>query len=86
MRTSNRRGNLSKTSRHVVPNSGGGWSVRKSGSSRASRVFGKQGDAVDYARQLAGKNGGEIYIHHSDGTIREKNSYGNDPHPPTDKR
>ncbi|PTQ84864.1 DUF2188 domain-containing protein [Nitrosomonas ureae] len=74
-----------KKSQHVVPNPNGGWSVRKTGASRASKVFEKQTEAIDYARTKARDEKTELYIHRRDGTIRERDSYGNDPMPPKDK-
>jgi hypothetical protein len=71
---------------HVVPSPNGGWSVRHSGAARATRTFDSQSAAIDFARQKARREGSELYVHRSDGTIRERNSYGNDPHPPRDKR
>lgn len=76
---------MSKKSTHVVPNKNDGWSVRKSGSSRASKVFDTKKDAIDYAKGQAKKEKSELYIHKKDGTISDKNSYGNDPCPPKDK-
>jgi hypothetical protein len=73
-------------SRHVVPDQHGSWSVRKSGASRATRVFEKQGEAIAYAKDIGKREGVDIYIHGKDGTIREKNSYGSDPLPPKLKR
>ena len=71
---------------HVAPDRQGGWSVRKSGADKATRAFNSKSDAVAYARELAKKAGGELYIHGRDGTIREKDTYGNHPFPPKDKR
>jgi Uncharacterized protein conserved in bacteria (DUF2188) len=65
---------------HVVPDQYGGWSVRKAGANKARRAFGKKSEAVAYARELAKKAGGELYIHGKDGTVRERDTY--DPHPP----
>ena len=73
---------MSKGSQHVVANKSGGWVVRRSGASRASRVFETRGDAVSYARYLAQREGSELYVHAHDGTIRERDSYGSDPMPP----
>lgn len=73
-------------SQHVVPNRNGGWAVRRSGAFRASRVFPTQRDAVQYAREIARKEGAELYVHSGDGTIRNRNSYGADPMPPVTKR
>ena len=71
---------MSKPSQHVVPDNGG-WAVRKSGASRASRVFETRYDAVTYARQLARKKGSTLYVHGRDGTIRERDNYGADSAP-----
>lgn len=72
---------------HVVPDQRGAWSVRKEGADRATRVFSTKGDAVAYARDLAKKAGGELYVHAKDGSIRDKVTYGNGPYPPrTSKR
>jgi hypothetical protein len=67
---------------HVMPSPKGGWSVRATGAARASKTFPTQDAAIRHGRNLAKKDGGELYIHRSDGTIRERNSYGSDPHPP----
>jgi hypothetical protein len=77
---------MSKASKHVAPNPSGGWSVRNSGAIRASRTFDTQDQAITYAREAAKKVGTELYIHGRDGTIKNKNSYGNDPNPPKDKK
>lgn len=77
---------MTKVSKHVVPKSGGGWSVKNSGASRASRNFDTQAEAVQYGKAAAKKDHAELYIHRKDGTIQNKNSYGNDPIPPKDKK
>lgn len=69
-------------SRHVVPSATGGWSVRASGAARATKTFETQAAAIQHGKALAKKDGVELYIHRSDGTIRERNSYGSDPRPP----
>ena len=76
---------MTKKSTHVVPNQNDGWSVRKTGAARASKVFETQQEAITYARQQAKKEHSELYIHKKDGTIRQRDSYGNDPCPPRDK-
>lgn len=69
--------------KHVVPRHDG-WAVRSSGASRAAKVFDNRQEAVSYARGLAKKAHGELYVHGKDGTIKERRSYGNDPvHPAT---
>jgi hypothetical protein len=77
---------MTKPSKHVVPSPGGGWAVKNSRASRASRTFDTQAEAVKYAREAAKKAHSELYVHRRDGTIKEKDSYGQDPLPPRDKR
>jgi len=72
---------MSKKGQHVVPN-GGKWSVRKAGATRASGTYGTQTEAISQAKKIAQNQKTELYIHGRDGRIRERNSYGNDPHPP----
>ena len=69
---------MAKKGQHVVPRSDG-WSVRKTGATRASSVHAKQADAIEAATRLARSQKTELYIHGRDGRIRERNSYGNDP-------
>lgn len=77
---------MSATSKHVVPNLSGGWAVRNSGATRASRTFDTQAAAVKYGRDAARKTHAELYVHGKDGTIKGRNSYGRDPYPPKDKK
>lgn len=70
---------------HIVPVDGG-WGVKSAGSSKAAKVFSTQGEAIKAGRQSAQKNQSELVIHGRDGKIREKNTYGQDPLPPKDKR
>lgn len=72
---------MSKKGQHVVPN-GGKWSVRRAGASRASGTYDTQGEAIARAKNIAQSQKTELFIHGRDGRIRERNSYGNDPHPP----
>lgn len=77
---------VSRSATQHKSSSGKAWSVRTSGSSRATRVFPTKEEAVGYARNVARKNGSEVYIHRRDGMIMEKDSYSRDPHPPRDSR
>ncbi|CAN5283497.1 DUF2188 domain-containing protein [soil metagenome] len=77
---------MTKISKHVVPNPAGGWAVKNSGATRASRTFGTQAEAVEYGRAAAKRTHSELYVHGRDGTIKNKNSYGADPFPPKDKK
>jgi hypothetical protein len=72
---------MSKKGQHVVP-SGGKWSVVSAGAKRASGTFATQQEAIETARATAQRQGAELYIHGRDGRIRERNSFGRDPHPP----
>lgn len=72
---------MSKKGQHVVPNAGK-WSVKKAGSARATSTHGTQAEAISAATRIAQNQKTELYVHGRDGRIRERNSYGNDPHPP----
>ncbi|HPG07698.1 MAG TPA: DUF2188 domain-containing protein [Saprospiraceae bacterium] len=73
-----------KPTNHVVP-SAEGWAVVKSGASLVSGKFPRKEDAIRYGRELSRKEQTELYIHKKDGTIQNRNSYGNDPFPPADR-
>ena len=70
---------------HVVPH-GDDWAVRRENSKRPSTLHPTQQDAIDRGRDLARKDHSELVIHRPDGRIRDKDSYGNDPNPPKDKK
>lgn len=72
---------MSKPGQHVVPTREG-WSVKRAGASKASSVHSTQSAAIAEATRLARSQRTEVYIHGRDGRIRERNSYGRDPHPP----
>lgn len=73
---------MSNKSRHVVPNSEGGWDSKKAGAERASKHFDTKKEAEKYSRDLSKKEGSELVVHGKDGKIQRKDSHGNDPHPP----
>jgi len=66
---------------HVVPHNGD-WAVKKEGSERATTVVATQKEAIERAKEVAKNQNVELLIHGRDGRIRERESYGNDPHPP----
>lgn len=68
---------------HVVPHDGY-WQVKKENGFRATKNFDKQLDAIEYGREIAKNQKGELIIHNRKGQIRDKDSYGNDPCPPKD--
>jgi len=71
---------MGKPGQHVVPNDGG-WSVRRSGSVKATVTFDTQEQAIEAATRIAKNQGTRVYIHGQDGRIRERNSFANDPFP-----
>jgi hypothetical protein len=60
---------------HVVPALDGGWSVRKSGTSRASKIFDTQDDAMRYGQTLAAKESSDLYVHKANGAVTAHESY-----------
>jgi len=74
---------MAKKTVHVVPRDGS-WAVKTAGASRAAKVTSTQADAIERGRQIAVNNNTELIVHRKDGTIRSKDSYGDDPFPPRD--
>lgn len=72
---------MARESRHVVPH-GNGWGIRKAGASKVSGTFETQQAAIDKAREVARREGAELYVHGRDGRVRERSSYGTDRYPP----
>ncbi|MCC6655247.1 MAG: DUF2188 domain-containing protein [Flavobacteriales bacterium] len=72
---------MSKKNQHVVPR-GNDWAVKREGAERATTVVPTQRKAIEFAREIAKNNNSELFIHGRDGRIRERDSFGNDPHPP----
>lgn len=72
---------MGKPGQHVVP-SGGKWSLRRAGASKATETFKTQQEAIERGREVARNQATELFIHGRDGRIRERDSYGNDSHPP----
>lgn len=70
---------------HVVP-SDEGWGVRGEGNDRLTSKHPTQSDAIDAARDIARNERSEVVIHDRHGRIRDKDSYGNDPYPPKDRK
>jgi len=66
---------------HVVKRDDG-WAVRGEGNSKDTSHHRTQQDAADAARAIAQNQKSEVLIHGRDNKIRERDSYGNDPHPP----
>jgi uncharacterized protein YdaT len=70
---------------HVVPHQKG-WATKKEGAERAGSIHDTQSDAIVRAKEQAKREKTEVVIHRRDGTIRDSDSYGNDPFPPRDKK
>ncbi len=71
---------------HVTPHPEGGWQVKGAGNEKATRITDTQKQAIEIAREIAINQQSEVVIHRPDGTIRDKDSYGNDPNPPRDMK
>ena len=74
-----------KQNQHVVP-VGDKWGVRGAGNSRLTSTHETQEAATTRARGIAITKKSEVVIHRPDGRIRDKDSYGNDPVPPRDRK
>jgi hypothetical protein len=70
---------------HVVKN-GQRWSVKEEGRKAPLSSHKNQELARQHAVPVAKANRSELVIHGRNGKIRDKDSYGNDPHPPKDKK
>jgi hypothetical protein len=70
---------------HVVPYDGS-WAVRGAGNTRVSSIHPTQKNAINSAISVAQNKKSEVVIHRQNGRIRDKDSYGNDPFPPRDRK
>ncbi|KGQ71413.1 hypothetical protein OA57_01065 [Chelonobacter oris] len=70
---------------HVVPHPEG-WAVKGDGNAKATAVYSTQEKAISRAEEIARNQKSDTKVHGLDGRIRAGNSYGNDPHPPKDKK
>jgi isopentenyl diphosphate isomerase/L-lactate dehydrogenase-like FMN-dependent dehydrogenase len=69
----------------VQPTGDGDWGAKREGADRYSRRCDTQKEAIETGRRMAQDTKGELTIRGTNGQIREKRSYGNDPCPPKDK-
>ena len=67
---------------HVTQRPDGTWQVIGDGNSKATVIRPTQKEASELARDIAINQKSEVLIHSTNGKIREKHSYGNDPYPP----
>ena len=70
---------------HVTPKDDK-WQVKGEGNSKATYITNTQKDAINKAKIISKNQSSELFIHGKDGRIRDRNSYGNDPCPPKDKK
>jgi len=71
---------------HITHRQDGQWAVKGAGDKRASSLHNTQGKAADAGRSIAKANKSELVIHDRNNRIRDKDSFGNDPNPPKDKK
>lgn len=60
--------------------------MKGEGNSRTSKRTETKDEAIVLARKIAKNQKSELVIHRRDGKIKDKDSFGNDPHPPKDKK
>ena len=75
---------MSGKNQHVVRREDG-WAVRGERNTRDTSLHGTQAQDIDAARDIARNQRAEVVIHDRQGRIRDRDSYGNDPNPPTDR-
>ena len=75
-------GNKRKMVNVEVAPKGSKWVVQYEGLIKAPRPYATQQQAIEIATEEAKLLGAELLIKGKDGKIRERNSYGKDPHPP----
>lgn len=76
---------MSKKNQHVVPTKDG-WGVKGEGNEKYTALTDTKAEAEKIAREIAKNQESEVVIHGKDGKIQDKDSYGNDPNPPKDKK
>ena len=62
------------------------WAVKYEGTQRAAGLFDTKDEALKVGRDMAINRQSELVIHLRNGQIQDKDSFGNDPHPPIDKK
>ena len=63
-----------------------GWAVKGEKNKRNTKLTETKSEAIEKARKIAKNQKTELVIHNRDGKISDKDSYGNDPFPPGDKK
>ncbi len=65
---------LAAQNQHVIPKDGQ-WAVKRADSSKVTRIFTHQKEAIAYGRNLARNQRTELLIHTREGQIRDRKSY-----------
>lgn len=76
---------MRKKNQHVVPHENC-WAVKGDNNKKATTIKNTQKEAIQAAKKIAINQKSEVVIHNRKGKIRDKDSYGNDPCPPKDKK
>ncbi len=63
-----------------------GWAVRGERNDRLTSRHKTQGDAYDKAREIAKREKSDVIVQGRDRRIIDRDSFGNDPFPPRDKK
>lgn len=71
-----------KSKKVFVSPAGDKWKVQSVGTRKAAGLFNRKSEARARGIEIAKKQKAELYVQKQDGTIHERNSYGNDPYPP----
>lgn len=73
---------------HVVPSQEqpGKFVAKEAGNPSPITRPASQAKTIERATPIAKANQSEVVIHRRDGTIRDSDSYGNDPNPPKDSK
>ena len=71
---------------HVFENTNSKWSVKKSGTEKAIKIFNSREKAIAFAQEKSKSERNDLVIHSKDGRIRSRDSYGSDPFPPKDRK
>lgn len=76
---------MTKKNIHIVPD-GNRWAVKREGKESPLSTHRTKELADNTGRPVARRDKVEIVIHGKDGRIQDKDSFGNDPYPPKDKK
>lgn len=76
---------MAKTTQHVVKTASGGWALKKGGSSKATKIYQTQKEAISHGIEIAKSQKSEFYVHGEDGKILNKSSFSSDSSTTKDK-